>query len=212
LQHDVYDGAFGRKGDSDHLTVFGRDNVTELYFADMSALKTMLTDPETKERSLNDGPNYADVPTAVAIFANEVELPVDQSGGGRLKVFHFLRRRDGVDPDSFFGSFKSAFERALISSGSADKVRKATWSAPLPEDTSSEAPAGKDAQGTSIDNAMSARQSYAGYSTFWYDREDTGAVHFRAYADAFMTLSEDLIDHSASFFLLAREQLIFDRG
>nr|WP_176392366.1 EthD domain-containing protein [Sphingomonas sp. CDS-1] len=207
LQHDIYDGAFGKTGDTGCDVTVGRDNVTELYFDDMAGLVSLRTDPETR-RSLNDGANYADATTAVVMIANEIEIPVQHAGSGRLKIFHFLRKNDGVAPQSFRQVWQSAHDAALERSGTVGQIRRVIWSEPAPQEPAK----GKDkpAESTTIDSAMAAPQLCHGYSTIWYDRELTGPDHFRAYVDQFTALTEGSIDHAGSFFLLAREQLIFD--
>lgn len=210
LQHDIFDGAFGRLGETNCDLTVGRDNVTELYFDDMAGLVSLRTDPETR-RSLNDGANYADATTAVVMIANEVEIPVENAGGGRLKIFHFLRKKDEIEAHNFRRVWQAAHDEALRRSGTIGEVRRVVWSEPAPQ----EAPAAsetKSADSTTIDGAMAAPQLCHGYSTIWYDRELTGPDHFRAYVDEFMAATAGLIDHAGSFFLLAREQLIFDHS
>jgi hypothetical protein len=208
LQHDIFDGAFGRIGDGDCDVTVGRDNVTELYFDDMAGLVSLRTDPETR-KSLNDGANYADATTAVVMIANEVEVAVKNAGGGRLKIFHFLRQKGETAAADFRQVWQSAHEQALEQSGTADQPRRVTWSEPAPPEGGAP-PEPKPSESTTIDGAMAAPQLCHGYSTIWYDRELTGPGYFRAYVDAFTGLTADSIDHAGSFFLLAREQLIFD--
>lgn len=196
LQHDVYDGAFGRTGDVAFNVVFGRDNITELYFDDLAGLLATGADPETREHQLQDGKNYAEEKSAIVMVATEADLDVAHPGGGRLKVFHFLRRNEGVAEGDFAGLWRSAFEQAVSASGNGPHLRRVVWSEP--------APAGKP-----IIDAMGAAQDYHAYSTFWYDREETGAATFRAYVDALEAQANGPIDHSRSFFLLAREQVLF---
>lgn len=208
MQHDVYDGAFGWTGDEEHAAVFGRDNLTELYFESRDTMDVFMNDPEMRQGALNDGVNYVDLATPVVMYAEDTEFPVEQDGGGRLKVFHFLKGRDGVAVPDFRARWQAAFEQALADSGTAKQVRKALLSEPAA--ASGGSAQDSSAPQTSIDGAMTAEASYHGYSTFWYDSEGTGAVHFRAYVDAFTELTREWIDPSRSFFLLAREQLIFD--
>jgi len=197
LQNDIFDGAFGRTGDSAFDVLVGRDNVTELYFDDINALVANATDP-SRDHHYKDGINYAEQRTAIVMIATEAELEVAHPGGGRLKVYHFLRRSDGVAESDFAGLWRSAFERAVSASGNATHLRRVVWSDPTPE-------------GKPIIDARGYSQNYHGYSTFWYDREEMGAVKFRAYLDALEALADGAIDHSRTFFLLAREQVIFDR-
>lgn len=208
MQHDVYDGAFGCTGDAEHAAVFGRDNLTELYFETRETMDVFLNDPEMRQGALNDGVNYVDLATPVVMYAEDTEFPVAQDGGGRLKVFHFLKGRDGTPIQNFRARWQEAFEQALAKSGTEEHLRKAILSEPAADSDGS--PKDESAPQTSIDSAMTAQASFYGYSTFWYDSEGTGAGYFRAYVDAFIELTRDWLDASGSFFLLAREQLIFD--
>lgn len=114
-----------------------------------------------------------------------------------FKVYHFLRRSDGVSESEFAGLWQSTLARAVSDSGISTHLRRVVWSEPLSERKP-------------IIDAMSAPQDYYGCSPCWYDREETGAVSFRAYVKAIEALTNGPIGHARSFILLTRELVLFD--
>ncbi|MEU2265632.1 EthD domain-containing protein [Streptomyces olindensis] len=74
VQNHVFDASFGSEGDAAHLTVFGRDAVTELQFHDKDALAATMSDPYTREVIGPDGAHFNDMPSALALLARPVAV------------------------------------------------------------------------------------------------------------------------------------------
>lgn len=201
IQDHVFDGAFGAKTDARYHQVFHRDSVTELWFENLSSLGQTFADKYVREVIAPDGAKFSDMEVAVNLLTCEVEFGVPHPGEGNVKVLHFIKRGDSIDPSEFLERWTSAHAAALADQSSfAAALRRYAQNRPI------EAPGG----GQTKHFGGEGMPTYDGIGCMWFD-DQQGLQEFRSYQRKLEAISDangHFIDSSRSFFLYAREVII----
>ncbi|MFI8537587.1 EthD domain-containing protein [Streptomyces aquilus] len=202
VQNHVLDGAYGALGDVGYEVTLPRDSVTELYFDDFASMGQTFADPYTREVVGPDAVNFSDQPAALSLLVEEREDEAPLHADGLVKVLHFLKAAEGVDPEVFQQGLRGAYEDVLAdSSGPTRYLRGHQFNRPLPGDGM----AGYFGGG-------SEQPAYDAYSALWFEEADA-LTGFRAHQQALAGHAGKhgaLLNPSMSFFLLTREVVIFD--
>lgn len=201
VQSHVFDAAFGAEGDVGYQVPFHRDAVTELFFPDVPAMIGTFTDPYVQRTVGPDGANFADLSEQIAQLMAEVEYPVAHPGQAPIKVMHFVKKADGVALEDFFSRWTEAHQ-AMIH-GDPDfsaSLRRCVQGRYIPEGDKVTA-----YFGPKVD-------AYEGCMSFWFD-DEAALTGFRRYQRGLEQSSWNgpaFMDSGRSFFLYARENVIFD--
>lgn len=201
VQNHVFDCAFGAETDSNYDLVFHRDSVTELWFENFATLGQTFADKYVREVIAPDGAKFADMEVAINLLACEVQFDVPHPGEGDVKVLHFIKRSDSVDPSEFSEKWTSAHATALADQPSfAAVLRKYVQNRPI------EAPGGRQTRHFGGEGMP----TYDGIGCMWFD-DQQGLQEFRSYQRKLEAISDAngrFIDSSRSFSLYAREVVI----
>ncbi|KUO09338.1 EthD domain-containing protein [Streptomyces sp. DSM 15324] len=206
VQNHVFDASFGAEGDPAHLTVFGRDAVTELHFDDEDALAATMSDPYTREVIGPDGAHFNDMPSALALLARPAAAtpPPPSEDDGRVKVLHFPSRAQGVSPDDFTARTLAAHQVALSRDEPHTKaVRAHVHHVRVP-----------GAEQALRHFGGPDQQVYEVVTVLYYDSADEALTHFPAYERSLREPSAEtgrFYDPSRSFALYCREVTIFEQ-
>lgn len=188
IQNHVDDAAFGAPGDRAYALALPRDNVTELYFHSFDTMKATFGDPYSRTVIGPDGANFNDFPSAVAMLTEEAELVSGTPAPDAIKIMHFVKAAEGVDP----AALRTRWQDAPATAG----LRRAVHSYRLPAGDPILAHFG-----------ASDMPRYDGVASLWFDGADPVAA-FRAYARSAPV--DGFTVPSLSFFLVVREVGIFD--
>jgi hypothetical protein len=202
VQNHVVDGAYGALGDVGYEVTLPRDSVTDLYFDDLASMGQTFADPYTREVVGPDAVNFSDQPAALSLLVEEREAEAPLRADGLVKVLHFLKAADGVDPEVFQQGLRGSYEDVLADSfGLARYLRGHQFNRPLPGDGMA-----------AYFRGASEQPAYDAYSALWFEEADA-LTGFRAHQQALAGHAEKhgaLLNPSMSFFLLTRQVVIFD--
>lgn len=120
VQSHVFDGAFGSGDRKDHVGIFHRDSVTELYFANPQAMAETFSAEYSRTVIAPDGAHFAEEPTTQTILTRETLLAAPAGAG--VKIMQFLVARSDATIDQVQASWDAAHEAGL---GAAPDFAKA---------------------------------------------------------------------------------------
>lgn len=206
VQNHVFDAAYGALGDATHV-VSARDSVTELYFDDVEALRSTMTDPYTRDVVVPDGAKYTDRVSNVSLIAEETFVPVPETraagGPGGLKCMHFMMRAAELRDRDFADLWRRYHQNRVLRQPSAyrEALRAGRLNVALPDSADH------------MEHFFGRRVAtiYDAAYAFWLDA-DAGPQAVRAYLDAMTALNAErpVLDASRSFVLLVKEVPIMD--
>lgn len=200
VQNHVFDSAFGAETDSLYHQVFHRDSVTELWFENWTTLGQTFANRYVQEVIAPDGAKFSDMEVAINLMTCELPFDVPHPGEGSVKVLHFIKKPDSLEPDEFLERWTSAHAGVLANQPSfAAALRKYVQNRPI------EAPGGRQTKHFGGEGMP----TYDGIGCMWFDGQQ-GLQEFRSYQRKLEALGGNahFIDSSRSFFLYAREVVI----
>lgn len=115
VQNHAFDGAYGSGDRQDHVGVFHRDSVTELYFISPQAMAETFAAEYNQTVIAPDGAHFAELPTNQALLTAETVLAPPKTGAvpGAVKVMMFLACADGIDAATAQAGWQAAHEDGL---------------------------------------------------------------------------------------------------
>ncbi len=194
VQNHVFDGAYGTASDSAYTGVSSRDLITELWFADATAMQRTFADPYSQTTLRSDGKKFNDFSTATGAITREETLTACLRDAGSYKVFYYIKSAGAGGADVAAG-IRSAHAGFMMTAHDARLIEECVMSVPVSQATNAQHFGGTDAP--AFDAIVMLR----------FANEADLAI-FRPYqrhAEA-----TGLIDASGSFFVFAREIVIFD--
>jgi hypothetical protein len=166
-----------------------RDSVIELWFDDSKSLAAAMGEPRYMELVRPDEARFNDL-TKLIVLMTEEEVIFDGSEG-RLKVFDFIKRRDGINRDEFLEKWSRHGSRLAADAQYRDLIAKRIQNSALPNDG----------------DAFAAAAAYDGVAELWVSSFEVLA---RLQGSRFRGCEEEFADAEASFSILATEVPIHD--
>ena len=200
VQSFVFDGAYGQAGDSRPPLALSRDSVTELWFDSLETMGRTFADPYSREVIGPDGRNFSDLRSAIGLLTRETVIQAPRSSKTAIKVMLFVRLADETaltDLSSFWlEAHNSVMSRHRAM---AKALRGLVQAIRAPEGDAFLAYfGGEDAD------------SYHGVMNYWFGNDKALSL-FRAYHADIARAAAEHIDHSRSFFVYTRENIVMDR-
>lgn len=193
VQNHVYDGAFGSYPTQEHVDVFHRDSVTELYFASPKDMAETFADEYNRTVIAPDGAKFAELSTNQTALTHEMVLVPPTIGGAGTKIMQFLVASSA----SRIGAAQSGWQAAHDSALAAAPL----FSDVLAGATRSDVVADAGDKGVDAHFGGGARPPLALVASLWAPDGAVGA--FRDYERALF--QSELYDRDRSYFLFTRE-------
>lgn len=120
VQNHAFDGAYGSGDRPDHVGVFHRDSVTELYFASPQAMAETFSAEYNRTVIAPDGAHFAELSTNQALLTIETVLapPPSSHATKSVKIMMFLACAEGVDTMTAQTGWQAAHEAGLVAAPS----------------------------------------------------------------------------------------------
>lgn len=193
VQSHAYDGGFGSSSTQDHVDVFHRDSVTELYFASAQDMAETFADEYNRTVIAPDGARFAELSTNQTALTQETVLAPPPAGGAGTKIMQFLVASSASGIDHAQSGWRAAHDSALAAAPVfADALAGATRSDVV-----------VDAGDRAVDAHFGGgnRPPLALVASLWAPDDAVGA--FRDYERALF--QSELYDRDRSYFLFTRE-------
>ncbi|WP_022675874.1 EthD domain-containing protein [Novosphingobium sp. B-7] len=115
VQNHAFDGAYGSGDRPDHVGVFHRDSVTELYFTSPQAMAETFSAEYNRTVIAPDGAHFAELPTNQALLTIETVLvpPPADPAANMVKIMMLLACAEGVVAAEAQAGWQAAHEAGL---------------------------------------------------------------------------------------------------
>lgn len=111
VQNHAFDGAYGSGDRPDHVGVFHRDSVTELYFESPQAMAETFAAEYNQTVIAPDGKNFAELPTNQTALTVETALIAPRTGG--VKIMMFLVCAAGISASDAQEGWQTVHDQAV---------------------------------------------------------------------------------------------------
>ena len=128
VQQHVYDGSYGPDAPTCRY-----DSVSHIYATSFEEQMAATSTREYKEIIAPDEARFADQSTPMFLRFEEVPLPLLVAGASNLRLLHYLRATEGVNPADLQAKWVAAHESLLAEAPSLfDGVRRAVLNTSIP--------------------------------------------------------------------------------